>query len=45
MKKFKHYNIPTITEFMQSMEHKKVLNNRNIKFNTILNNFVHVSPE
>ncbi len=37
-------NIPTIDEFMNTMESKKVLNTKKIKYNTILSNYVCVRP-
>jgi hypothetical protein len=37
-------NIPTIDEFMNKMEDKKVLNTKKIKYNTILSNYVCVRP-
>lgn len=37
-------NIPTIDEFMKSMESKKILNTKNIKYNTILSNYVCIRP-
>lgn len=37
-------NIPTIDEFIKSMESKKILNTKKIKYNTILSNYVSVMP-
>jgi hypothetical protein len=45
MKKFEYYDIPTITEFMKSLENKKVTNNFNIKPYTILNNYQYIIPK
>jgi hypothetical protein len=45
MKNIKYYNIPSINEFIKSIEHKKILNTSNIKYHTILNNMANVFPE
>jgi hypothetical protein len=45
IKTIKHHNIPSISEYMKSMNDRKILTTPNIKYHTVLNNMANVFPE